>query len=123
MSVYIYTHAYIYYKEGHMRTQTKDAALWGKGNQQKYISSKKCSSFSVQATLLHEFDCSRFDVSTVVAAARFTMVVVFVVLSVCCSLIGWYCEDLKKKKKRNNCSASQVDGFLLAFVLYEEKPW
>lgn len=68
----------------------------------EYISSKKCSSFSVQATLLHEFDCSRFDASTAAAAAAtsFTIVVIFVDLNVCCSLIGWYCEDFKTNHKK-----------------------
>lgn len=79
--------------------------------------------FFGSGTLLHDFDCSWFDASTTAAtSACFTIVVIFVDLNVCCSLIGWYCEDFKKKRKKN-CSASQVDGFLLAFVVYEEKLW
>lgn len=70
--------------------------------------------FSVQATLLHEFDCSRFKIHCCCqfynATLLFSLIWTYVVRS-----LGGSCEDVKMKKEKNR-SASQVNGFFIRIV-------
>lgn len=106
MNTHVHTHIILcIYRETHMRilvhkVWTIDDVMWRRVMRVENIANNKKTFkfFSVQATLLHEFDCSRFKIHCCcqfyTLLCYFLLIWTYVVRS-----LGGIREDLKMKKK------------------------